>query len=132
MTILDFKTSNEAVMEICSRVKNPVDDTLYIGVHYKDRDQGLWALMTAHQVRALYNYLDMENVPPFTAECGPTSLKAIQEPDGRTWIRVYRTDSGRSKLALLSDRETGALYEWLSSALEGKWDGWCLNGVDTV
>lgn len=123
----DLRIGTDTVMEIVPRVRPPQDNMLKLTVHYGSRDQGLSLLMTSHQVQAFYNYLDMENVPPLVIDGVTMCLRVVQEPDGRTWVRIYRADDSRSKLTFLTDHETSALYEWLGMALSGEWDGWILS-----
>lgn len=127
---VDFSTGEDTFLDISPRVQwrptDKPDDTMKFRVHYGKADTGICVLLNSYQVRALCDYLDMEHVPPFTAISltEETSLKVIQEPDGRTWIRAYWTDTGRGKLTFLNNEETGRLYEWLTLALDGEWKGW--------
>lgn len=122
---VDFHLGRNAFLDIGPRHERAHDDTMQIMLHYGAKDQGLSVILDVNQVRELRDYLDMENVPPFAANSvtDEMRIRVIQEPDGRTWVRIFR-DSGRGKLVFLSDHETGQLYDWLGDALSGQWDGW--------
>lgn len=119
-------TTDAGSLRARPRVRPPQDDTMKITIEYGKRDQGLYTILTAEQIKKLAEYLDSENVPPYVAPSaiGECALRVIQESDGRTWVRVYRMRTGASKLLFLSDHQTGQLYDFLTGALSGEWDGW--------
>lgn len=88
-------------------------------LHYGVKDQGLSVILSQRQLHELHEYLDMENVEPFVADSDEDGvrIRVIQEPDGRTWIRIFHV-SGTGKLIFLTDDETGQLYEWLGALLD--------------
>lgn len=68
------------------------------------------------EAQRLYEYLDMENVDPYTAWNGHMGLRVVQEADGRTWVRAWH-ETGAGRLIFLPDAETGRLYDWLGGLL---------------
>jgi hypothetical protein len=122
---VDIHLGSNAFLDIGPRVVPVQDDTMQFRLHYGAEDHGLSVLLSRQQVQAMYEYLDMEGVDPF-AEISLTDemrIRVIQEPDGRTWVRIFRP-SGAGKLVFLTDYETGRLYDWLGEALSGQWNGW--------
>lgn len=113
-----------SVMEIGPRFNPPRDASMRVSVAHLKLGNPISVVLDVDGVRALHEYLDMENAGNFVLRDAEASLVVYQEDDGQTFIRTYRNPSGRSQLAYLSNEDTGRLYGWLGAALAGKWDGW--------
>jgi hypothetical protein len=115
---------SNAVLQFGPRFNPPIDATMILNIFHRTTDGGISVLLELDKVRALHEYLDMEDAGNFIACDVQTTLVVYQEEDGTTFFRTYWNGSGRSKLIYVSDEDTGRLYEWLGDALAGNWNGW--------